>query len=117
MTKNVFTEGNDLAQKRSNFFIDIINSLENFSFISHKNKKEKKKIDKAEIKENEQALKESETTIDDIANERKNYFKKIFLRVTLFAIVAILVSSAVILAFQDNEQITRENLNVAKKIK
>jgi len=61
-------------------------------------------------------LKETATTREDISIQRGSYIKKLFIKFIIFIFVAIVVSSAFIVAFQKNESEAKKIINIDKII-
>ncbi len=110
-------KGIDTPKRKWDFLINLFTRIENFSKHEWFAKKEKKSEVKAEKKEKKKELEDSKTTIQDVHNQRKNHVKQLFIKLMVGAFISLLVISAIILAFQDNEQQNRKNIEVKKILK
>lgn len=65
-------------------------------------------------KEENEAIKTSETTIEDISKQRKGHIKSLLLKTLFIGFIIMLIMGAFILAFQNNEQEQRPVLDTKK---
>ncbi len=93
--------------ENKNFLVDMLKKIESFDFNIFKKNKKIQDTEKQKEKEIQKELKDSETTIDDVSKQRKSHVKHLFKKVMLLGFLIILITGAVILAFQDNEQVQR----------
>lgn len=97
-------------KENKNFFVDLIKKIEDFDFDIFKKNKQIKKDKNQKNKEIEQELKDSEKTIGDVSKQRKSHLKHIVKRVFLVGFITMLITAAVIMSLQDNEQKARKSL-------
>lgn len=74
----------------------------------------KYKDQRKQKKEERNSIKESEITLEDISNQRKKHIKNILIKTIFIGILIVFATTAFILAFQDNEQKPRPNINTTK---
>lgn len=98
-------------KKRSNFLVDLFTKIEDFSKATFKEKKDTRKKEKKEISEKKKELKNSNTTLTDIQDQRRNLIKNTVYKFFLLVFIVILISGAVVLSLQDNEKLERETIN------
>lgn len=111
-TDEEFSESRGVPKRKSNFFVEIFTKLENFSFISFKEGQEKKQEEKADKKSKKKKLDKSSTTISDVQKQRNQAVKHVGYKIGLVGLFFIFLTVAIILAFQDNEQQARPNINM-----
>ena len=100
-----------MKHDNKNFFIDILKRIEDFDLNIFKQNKKIKDDEKQRVKNIKQELKDSETTITDVSKQRKSHVKHLLKKILLLGFIIILITGAIILAFQDNEQINRPIIN------
>ena len=98
--------------ENKNFLVDMLRNIENFDFNIFKKNRKIQEAKKEKEKDIQKELKESETTIDDVSKQRKSHVKHLFKKVMLLGFLIILITGAIILAFQDNEQSRRPLVKV-----
>ena len=109
-----FSESRGVKKRKSNFFVELFNMIENFSFGSFKKERDESKDVKKVQKDKKKKLKKSETTLSDVQKQRKSAIKHVAYKLGIIGFVFILITVAVIMAFQDNEMQARPNINMKK---
>jgi len=100
------------VERKKSFLVELFGKIENFSKEAFESKKAETKIKKKEVTAKKKELKESETTIADIQNQRTKLIKNTMYKFFLVVFVVILISGAIVLALQDNEQLARKSIDI-----
>jgi len=96
--------------ENKNFFVELLKKIENFNLLDFKNYRANQKEKKNKLNAIKQELDDSKTTIDDISLQRKSHIKHLAKKILLLGFLIILITGALILAFQDNEQKLRPTI-------
>ena len=99
-----------MINKNRNFLVDFLKWIEDFNVISFKKSKSESKLEKQKIDDIKEELRESETTINDVANQRKSHVRHLFRKVLLLGFIIVLITGAFILGLQDNDQKPRREI-------
>ncbi|WP_294961545.1 TraB/VirB10 family protein [Sulfurimonas sp.] len=102
----------NFSDRKKNFFVELYSKIENFNKKEFAKKREVKKDINKDIKQKQKELENSETTLGDMQKQRSGYLKKMAQKLGLVGLVVILITGAVILALQDNEQMARRPINI-----
>ena len=96
--------------ENKNFFVELLKKIENFNLLDFKKNRADNKEKKNKLNAIKQELDDSKTTIDDISLQRKSHIKHLAKKILLLGFIIVLITGALILAFQDNEQKVRPSI-------
>lgn len=110
-------EEKEITTEKKSFFVGLINKIEDFNFFDFKKNQEDKKTEQKKQREIDEELRDSETTLDDVSQQRKSHVSLLMKKVLLLSFGIVLVTGAVILSFQNNEQKERPKIDTTNAFK